>query len=265
MLYGIANLGLCSNNLTATNSVRGFNIFADLCIAGFTMDGSSNQATAMCWRGGKKQQIASQVTEETYTITLNIEAGTWAAMQVGYGVLATQGALRLPTTVEYKVPATGGLTITQTDISTANANASSVRVFDQTKDIFLVPAATTPGVNEFSVAPATGVITLNASQQNSNVYYIYDKVYSNAESIGLNGSDDLTEFSLAGRLSSTIFGSGNNGTSGVGIFVPRLAPISIPSLALEGDKAIISIQYQALLAPGYKKPFQLVKLDTATV
>ena len=265
MLYGIANLGLCSNNLTAANSVRGFNIFADLCIAGFTMDGSSNQATAMCWRGGRKQQIASQVTEETYTVTLNIEAGTWAAMEIGYGVLSTQGALRLPTTVEYKVPATGGLTITQPDITTANANAASVRVFDQTNDLFLVPATGAPAANEFSVSAATGVITLNASQQNSNIYYIYDKVYVNAESIGLNGSDDLTEFSLAGRLSSTFYGGGNNGTSGIGIFIPRLAPISIPSLALEGDKAVISIQYQALLAPGYKKPFQLVKLSSATV
>lgn len=260
MLYGIANLGICSNNLTATNSVRGFNIFSDLCISSFSMEGSSNSRTATCWRGGKKQVIASAVTDETYTVNLSIEQASWSAMQVAYGELAQDTPLRLPTTVEYQVPTTGGLTITQSDITITNANAASVRVFDQTKEIFLVPSTGAPAANQFQVIPASSNIVLNATQQGSNIFYIYDKVYTSASNIGRSGGDFLTEFSLTGRLSSTIYGNAQTAGSGVGIFIPRLAPISIPSLTIDGA---LEVQYQALLAPGYQRPFVLTRLDTA--
>ena len=259
MLYGIGNLGVCSTDLDANSAIRQFNTFQNLCISSFSLTSSVNEVLARCFRNGRLQIEASNINQEDYQLDISIEAGDWSSLQFGYGELSTSAPIRLPQNVGYTVPATGGLLITNTDISTANANEASVRVFDATNQIYLEPAAASPaGANEFFVDGTANTIELNASQQGAQLYYTYEKVYTSADQIGAGGQL-VREFSFSGTLSSTLYG-----VEGIGIYIPKAQPISTASIDLSGDRATIDVSFRPVLTGSDTRPFRLIRLDTAT-
>ena len=158
----------------------------------------------------------------------------------------------------------GALTITESDITSANANGASVRVFDQTKLKFLKASLTAgPGPDEFFVDEANSTIELNASQAGSTVSYQYDKLYTSIEAIGATpaGSqvDYLNNLNLTAILSSAV-----DGVRGIGLVVDRLERTQTPSLSIQGGKATLNISYKLINKPGARKPFKLYKLNGAT-
>jgi len=266
MLYGVGNLSVCSLDLDAQSAVRQFNIFKDICVSSFSLSASVNEVLARCFRNGRLQIAASNLNQEDYQLDLSIEISDWSSLQFAYGELSSSQPLRLPTTVSEQIPATGGLTITNADISTANANGASVKVYDDTNQVFLLPGTTTPAAGEFVVDETAGTITLNASQQNALIFYSYDKVYTSVDQLGAGGNQLVRSFSFAGTLSSTLYGIGGTGSSsdGIGIYIPRAEPISIPSLSLAGDRATLDISFRPVITGTDTRPFKLLRLDTAT-
>lgn len=261
MLYGIAKTSIGTNALDA-NTLFGEQIAFDQCIAGFSLTATTNFVEAKCFVNGVLQTVASAINAEDFMLDLTYEYLDWSTMQLLYGELAQTGGAALPTSKSIAITAAGA--VSEPDISTANNNGASVRVYDQTKGIFLTAAAASPpAANQFFVDAAASEIEFNASQVGSTVTYKYDKIYTSIQSIGSGqiGSqfDQLTNLNLTAIVSSAVEGS-----EAYVLVVDQIERTNTPTLQLQGDKAVFSIQYKAINRPGARKPFRLYRLNGAT-
>lgn len=260
MLYGIAGLNVGTNNFGAT-SLIGENIAFPQCVAGFAMTANSNFSEAKCYTDGILQTVASAINAEDFMIDLTYEFLDWTTLQLLYGELATSGGAVVPTSKS------ASITQVATPLATPDitaANAASVKVYDQTKGVFLTLAATSATVNadEFFVDGTASTIKFNASQTGSTVSYRYDKIYTNIQSIGAGQAgqayDALSDLNMTAVVSSAV-----EGAQAYALVLPKVARTNTPSLQIQGDKAVIQIQYKALVPPGSRKPFRLYRLNGA--
>ena len=262
MLYGIATTSIGTNSLDA-NSLFGQNICYDQCIAGFSLTATTNFVEAKCFVNGILQTVASAINAEDFVLELTYEFLDWTNLQLLYGELAQSGGAAIPTSKTVDITA-GSLTVTEADITTANANGASVTAYDATNGVFLTAAvAAPPGPNEYFVDEAASTIAFNASQAGSAVSYKYDKLYSDIQSIGTGKTgeavDLLTDLNLTAIVSSAVEGS-----EAYVLVVDKIERINTPTLQLQGDRAVFNIQYKALNAAGQRKPFRLYRLQGAT-
>ena len=255
MLFGIGSVSVGSNNLDAS-SLLGQNLSFPQCVAGVEFSIENNAVMAQCYRSGQLVKVAHRINSEDAMVTLTYQNISWPEMQLLYGEVARSGGAVIPTA---KTVVVTGTSITEPDISTANNNAASLRLFNETEEVFMTLAVSTPGPNEYSVAPATGVITLNAAQTGDTISYKYDKIYTSIESIGAGTTsqqfDALNDLNLIAILSSSLY------PQGIVLSAPKLSRIASPTLSIAGDRAEVSIQYALLTPPGFRRSFQLYKLD----
>ena len=213
---------------------------------------------AKCYRDGILQTVASKINSEDFSVTLTYEFLDWPTLQLLYGELAQSGGAAVPTA---KTEDLVGTTIVDSEIIAANE--ASVLVYNATEEVFMTLAAASPGANEYSVDGATNTITFNAAQTGQTINYKFDKIYSSIESIGsgLVGDqyDELSNLSLTAVLSSTVY------PSGIVLVAEQLERTNTPTLAIEGDRATVSITYRLIAGKGRRKPFRMFKLEGATV
>lgn len=267
MLYGIGSVNIGTNALDI-NSLFGQNICFPQCTAAVAFNSTSNFSEAKCYVEGILQTIASAISAEDFTLDLTYEYLDWPTLQLLYGELAKTGGAAIPTAISVPITAneaTGGTpgNLPVADISTANANGASVRVYDQTQLKFLSAAvASPPGADEFFVDEAAGTIEFNPSQVGSTVSYKYDKLYTSIESIGSGLVGEQTDL-LSNLNLTAILASAVDGVNGIGLVVDKLERTNTPSLSIAGDKAVVTINYKLVNTPGARKPFRLYKINGA--
>jgi hypothetical protein len=258
MLYGIGNVSIGTNGLTAS-SLLGQNLAFSQCVASIAFNAESNSVKANCFVNGVLQKKASRINSENFMVELTYEYASWSELQLLYGEVAkSQSNVYVPTS-RTVVPTAA--TFTVADINTANANAASFRLYNATTEKFMTLAVGAPGASEYSIAAATGVVTVNASAIGQTLIYKFDKRYTSIESIGSgfegDATDQLSNLNLTAILSSSIY------PQGIVLVADRLERINTPSFSIAGDKATITIQYDLITLPGRLKPFTMYKLNGA--
>lgn len=256
MLFGIGNVSIGTNGLGAS-SILGQNLAFPQCVAGVSFTAESNSVMANCFRDGILQKVASRINSENFKVTLTYEYLDWATLQLLYGELSTTGAAYIPTT---KTVIGAGGTFTEADITVANANVGSFRLYNATLEVFMTLSVAAPGANEYQITTA-GVVTHNAAQNGQTLVYRYDKRYTSIASIGSgnigDAYDEMSNLNLTAILSSSVY------PEGLVLIADRLERVNTPSLELTGDKAVITIEYDLVALPGRRKPFRMYKLTGA--
>lgn len=254
MLYGIAKVNIGTNALGAS-SLFGENIAFDQCVAGLTLEATTNFVEAKCQINGILQTVASAINAEDFMLNLTYEFLDWNTLQLLYGELSKTGGAAVPTTQDFTITAAGAVTVP----GLTAVNAASVRVYDNTQAKFLKLDPTTAGADEFVVNGASGTVSFNASQIGSVVTIRYDRIYTSISSIGLTGPTDFfTDLNLVAIVSSAV-----DGAEAYVLVVDKMERTNTPTLTLEGDKAVFNIQYKALVKPGQRKPFKMYRLKGA--
>lgn len=255
MLYGIGQVNIGTTKLDA-NSLLGQNLAFDQCVASVAFATESNSVSASCYVNGVMVNKASKINSELATVTLTYEYLDWPSLQLLYGEIAQAGEAFIPTA---KTITTTANTFTESDITVANQNVTSFRLFNNTEEKFMTLTVDAPGVNEYQINNS-GQVTLNAAQVGQTLTYRYDKKYSSIESIGSNGQyDELDNLSLTAILYSSVY------PEGIVLVADNLARTTSPSFSISGDKAVIEMSYSLNVLPGQRKAYRLYKLAGATV
>jgi hypothetical protein len=261
MLYGIGDISIGTNGLTAS-SLLGQNLAFCQCVAGISFAAESNSVMAQCYVGGVLQKKASRINSENFSIEVTYEYASWAELQLLYGEIAqSESNVYVPTSKTVQATST---TFTVADITAANGNVGSFRIFNNNTETFMTLAAgaTPANGNEYAIT-AAGVVTLHSSAVGQTFCYKYDKLYTSIESIGSGVEGDAVDELNNLNLTAILYSS--NYPEGILLVAERLERTSSPTLAIQGDKAVITITYDLITAPGRRKPFKMYKLDSGVI
>lgn len=258
MLYGVGQTVITTTDLDA-NSLRGENALFPQCLASFEMNVDTTSADAMCMKKGVMTTTASALTGETFTLSLNYQFNDWLNLQLLLGELATTEAITIPVVKTGIVVLDTEYKIVDADVQVAVA--STVLATNVTDGVQLVATDTpgTPASGDFEVV--AGELHFNADMLGKTVEYTVAKAYSSIEAIGVAlEADLLNNLSFIGLIASTV-----DGVDGYQLVVPQLVRISTPTITLSGDTAELTVEYRMVTPPGKRKPFNLYRLNTATV
>lgn len=260
MLYGAGNLCLLSRDLTATT--LGQELLFPGNIASFTLTPNVTQQKAKALIGGKRQTVASQITEEEWVLRLTFEYLDWSTLQFVFDERAskataiTWGEVRVA-----KVPSAAPYEVTDADITAANAAKvtaylSSKGSYGKPKFLKNTLAVAPADATEVGVVGASGKLVFNAALAGAYVTYnvpVAKTVDSIGETATAAGFGAL-QFSGVGYTTET--------AKPVGILVPNITRNSAPTLTVTGEKATFEVSFDATVLQGTRSPWRFYNFDS---
>lgn len=205
---------------------------------------------------GRKVVAGAKQLQEENTAVIQIEAASWEAMEIAFGLESAESAsLDLWELRTKTIPTTGAAEIVDTDIATA-LGVQAVVVEDGVwgKSGALTLLATgSPAAGQFRVDGTNSKIVFNAAQAGATIAYPIIKNYTGLRTIGKEAS--------AARLDNVGFEalvySESNQTYKV--VVPKMIRTKSTSLDL-GEKSVFELEYRMVVAAGQTKDFYLVEM-----
>ena len=262
MLYGAGSLFIQSKELDV-DSLRGENLIHPLSIASFSLAFEDNNIEAKALIDGKRQIVAAAISESTATLTLTFEYMDWQTLQLAFDEIAKESTgVKLPQ-LKSKT-ASGGTSSTGAQVSDADILSGHV----VGEDILVYVASRGSWgdrkyLTDADVTVASGILTIGTDDTYNGavIQYSVPKNYNSIETIGVESEyDQFGKLMFQGVVSGTEFGR-----AGMGILIPELSRISTPELTINGDLAEMTVEFRASVPAGQRRPYQLYKLDTATV
>lgn len=231
-------------------------------IAGFTLTPSVTQQKANALIAGKRQVVASQITAEEWKLSLTFEYMDWTTMQFVFDEIAKPvdsivwGDVRV-----VQVPSVAPFEIVDPDITAANDQ--NVTVYLSSKGTYGKPkflkntlAVAPANTKEVSVDGATGKLVFNSGLAGAFVTYQVP-VTRTVESIG-----SATTFQRFGALEFAGVGYTTETAKPVGIVVPQITRSGAPTMTVNGDKAVFTIEFDATVPQGSRSVVRFFNFDT---
>lgn len=261
MFFGVGNYGFCTLDLEQSGQFRQENLLHPGCISAFSLEPDNQVAEAKCWQNGRIVNAASQITEETWSLSVTTEFLDWTNLQWSLDEIAQQSAnIPLPLVKAVRIPV-GAPSITDPDITALNA--PGIKVYFDTRSVdnpqrfyFNVVNVAPAAPNEVQVDPVAGTLTFDASLEGATVQYVVEKLYTSIETIGVEG-----QFDRFGTMSWTGVVSGTENPRGIGVYLPNITRISTPTFELQGDKVVLVNNFR-VNAPTIGRAVQWFELST---
>lgn len=258
MLYGAGSLFIQSKELNV-DSLRGENLIHPLAIASFALAFETNNIEAKALIDGKRQIVAAAISEDIATLTLTFEYSDWQTIGFAFDEIASVST---------------GVTLPQLKSKTATLGTGVAEVADAEilaghvvgEDILVYVASRGSwGDRKYltaaDVTVSAGKIAIDDIYAGAVIQYSVPKTYASVETIGVESEyDQFGKLLFQGVVSGTEFGR-----AGMGIIIPELSRISTPELSVTSDLVEMTVEFRASVPVGQRKPYQLYKLDTATV
>ena len=228
-------------------SVRGENLMFPGCIASFELSFEDNFIEAKCLVDGRREVVASQITESIATLALTFELQDWSTTQLIYDELAQDTTVDLPT-LRVQTSDGGGVITDASILGTETVN-ENIYFYAADSEVFLLAA---------DVVLGAGTATI-AAYPNEVIQYVIFVNYVGVESIGV-----VTPFDRFGRLlfSGIAYTTETNPNGATQILVNQMNRISSPSLTINGDLNEITIEYRPEVSSGKRSAVEWYNLAT---
>lgn len=260
MLFGAGSLFTTTTELSTNGSTRGEELLFPNCLSTFEMNVDTSFLEAKCLEGGRIVTVASQISEEVYTLNTVTQFVDFNTLSYAYDEQTQQKTnIVIPQLKSATVDATG--TITDSDITAANAG--SVLVYRNSRgtwgDRKFLSSVTTPGsptVDEFEVDGTANTITTDVANAGAVFTYQLDRTYASIDTIGLGNGEKYGRLEFWGLAYTT-----------EGVFqvhIPQMSRISTPSLTVNGSVTELTIEFRPENLPGRDRPFELYNITDAT-
>jgi hypothetical protein len=257
MLSGVGQLAIVTRSLDSTS--LGQNIFFPGQFFKFDYNIESQVKEAKAWVNGRQMTVSSAIGSETYTLALSFQYLDWSHLGFAYDEIPQQSSnVKLPITKSVILPTTGPFEITDTDISSANANTIKAYVSQRGSwgeagyRTSISTGLPTPG--QFIVDTTNKKITFNANDGGAPIQYIIEKTFASLPSIGYEASANGY-----GSLSFVGKGYGPEFPNGIYINIPSLTRKKSPSLTTENVPEF-QMEFGANVVPGKRSPHQFFLL-----
>lgn len=260
MLFGVGSYGFCTLDLEQSGQFRQENLLHPGCISAFTLTPDNQVAEAKCWQNGRIVNAASQITEETWSLSVTTEFLDWTNLQWSLDEIAQQSAsIPLPLVKAARVPVGGVITdpdITALNVDTVRVYFDSRTTANPQRFYFNAVTGAPAAATEVGVDGAAGTLTFDASLEGSTIQYVVEKLYASIETIGVEA-----QFDRFGTMSWTGVISGTENPRGIGVYLPNITRTSTPTFALEGDKITLVNEFR-VNASAVGRAIQFFELST---
>lgn len=202
------------------------------------------------WKNCQKVIVASAKGEIEWQLTLRYEID-WAALQVGFGEIAQNVNVTLPTRKEARVPAVTPFTISDAAVTAG----SDVRCYLADKigneqPGHLVSSAVAPTGRQFQIS--AGVLTFPSTLAGAPIVYTVPTVLTSVASIGKAASAvAIEEYQFMGHA------CGDGFVNGVRIHCPKIKQAGLPTINTDEDEPVIEIPYDVLTLAGERTPVHM--------
>jgi hypothetical protein len=220
-----------------------------------SIEGNTELRRANKFVNGKLVTAGTATGQETYTMTVTIEAITWQVLQFAFGQLATVATnLALPERKEATVPTSVPYEITDPDISSTAVWATLRRdgAWGKARPLDRVTGA--PAAGQFQVNTDDSKLVFPASLAGAKILYRLFKTHSGIEAIGVSETPSfLDELSFSGIT------YGDSETGQAKLYIPKATKAAIPSFN-PSDVTQVEIQYELVPTTNNPLPFILTPL-----
>lgn len=224
--------------------------------ASFELAFETQRQQAKALIGGKKQVVASAITEELASLKLTFEFADWATVQMALDEQAAdETAVPWQEIRTVKVPATTPFEVVDADISVSTA--PSITAFRASKGTwggtgFLTKVGVAPiDADKFQVNAATSKLVFHSSLAGAIVTYsiTLPKTVSSIGNTSVGNSFGALQFSGLCYTTET--------SKPLGIVIPNITRNSKPSLSFTGGLTVLEINFDANVEPGKRLPYSL--------
>lgn len=274
MFYGAGSLYVCSKDL-GSDTLRGENLLHPLSIASFELSFEDNNIEAKALIDGRRQVVASAITESIATLTLTYEYNDWQTLGLAFADEVASVSTNIPWTslrskkAELGVKVTPGPEFGDPEVEEPKAVIEDTGITgdeEKGEDVMVyISSQGTWGDRKYLKAEefelVAGKIFLDPKYEGAIVQYTVPETYSTIETIGLESQyDQIGRLHFQGVIAGTEAGRG-----GVGIIIPQLTRISTPSITVNGDLSEMTVEYRAEVPDGKRVPYEFYNFNTATV
>ena len=262
MFYGAGSLHVISKDLSA-NSLRGENILHPLSIASFELAFDDKNIEAKALIDGKRQVVASAISESSAKLTLVYEYSDWQTLGLALADELPVASSNITwNSLKSKIAVKTNGTPSVAEV--VDAGFTGLEVVGE--DIYVYVASQGPwGDRKYlkasEVTVDEGKLILPAIFAGAIIQYTVQEVYSSIETLGLAPNyDNIGTLAFQGVIAGT-----ETGKRGLGIIVPQITRVKTPNLKINGDLAEMTVEYRAEVPEGKRSAFELYNLSTGTL
>lgn len=261
MFYGAGSLYMVSKDLGA-DSLRGENILHPLSIASFELSFEDNNIEAKALIDGKRQVVASAISESIATLKLTYEYMDWQTLGIAFAdELASSSTNIVWNSLRSNNALLNGLgdaaEVADADIAGTEVIGEDILVYVASKG----PWGDRKYLKAADVTAVAGKLELDPMYEGAIIQYSVSENYSAIETIGLEKNyDSIGALHFQGVVAGTEFGN-----KGMGIVIPKITRISTPAITVNGDMAELEVEYRAEVPVGKRRVYEFYNLSTGTV
>ncbi|MGA7934726.1 MAG: hypothetical protein WCA35_14370 [Kovacikia sp.] len=247
LLYGMGDFDLETIGLSPE-------LFLPLEPMGFSIDAQTDQKESTKWVDGVQVTAGAANTKRTFSVKIDIEAITWAVVQVAFNELSgVTASVSLPTVKRAVVPATSPFEIVDSDITTTNVAAGISQTGVWGHAGHLTKVSDTPDADrEFQVLTLSHKLVFDESLANAPVMY---RVFESKTSVPSIGAEEV--YTKISNFSFSGLAYGDEET--YKIVIPRMSSLGVPNLSIS-DVTRFELQYKLIVSGTARLPFKLYNL-----